>query len=51
MAEDFEEKLVHLRDRRLRPDARPEFGLNHVEGRLDVRPLVVVREELVAAIV
>ncbi len=50
MAQDLAKNLVHLSDRRLRPDARAELGLNHGEGRLDIRPLVVVRQELVAAI-
>jgi len=50
MAQDFAEKLIHLSDRRFRANARAELGLDHGERRLDVRPAVVVRQELVAAI-
>lgn len=50
MAKDFAQKLVDLGDRRLRAKPRPELGLNHVERRLDIRPLVIVRQELLTAI-
>ena len=50
MAKHFTKNLVDLSNVRLRTDARAEFGLDHGEGRLDVRPLVIVRQELLAAI-
>lgn len=50
MAKDFTENLVHLSDFRFRADARSELGFNHGERCLDVRPLVVVRQELLTAI-
>ena len=50
MAKDLAENLVRLGDRSLRANTSAELGLNHGEGRLDVRPLVVVRAELFALI-
>lgn len=50
MTEDLGENLIDLRGLRFGANARAELGLDHVEGRLDVRPLVIVREELLAMI-
>jgi hypothetical protein len=50
MAKHLAKKLVDLSDRRLGAKPRSELGLNHGEGRFDVRPLVVVRQEFLAAI-
>ncbi len=50
MTEDLGENLVDLRDGRLRPNARAELRLDHVECRLHIRPLMVVRQELLAMI-
>lgn len=50
MAEDLAQNLVDLRGRRLSANAGAKLGLNHVERRLHIRPLVVVLKELFAMI-
>jgi len=40
MTENFGENLVDLGRVRLSADAGSELGLNHVEGRLHIRPLM-----------
>ena len=50
MAKNLGENLVDLGGRSLSADAASKLGLNHVEGGLDIRPLMVVREELLAVI-
>ena len=48
MAQYLAQVLVLHRHVRLAPHAVAELGLNHVDRRFDVGPLVVVRPELVA---
>ena len=48
MGQNLEEHFVDLSDRGFRPDRRAKLCLNHVEGRLDVGPLVVVFKEFPA---
>ncbi len=50
MAKDLTQNLVHLSGKRLRTDVSTELGLDHREGRLDVRPFVVVLQELLAVV-
>jgi len=42
MTQDFAKDFVDLSDRGLSPDRTPKFALNHKEGRLNIRPLVVM---------
>jgi hypothetical protein len=42
MTQDFAKDFIDLSDRGLSPDRTPELALNHIEGCLDIRPLVVV---------
>lgn len=46
MTDHFAEDFVDLSNRRLRPDGRAELPLQHRERGFHVRPLVVVRQEL-----
>jgi len=48
VADELAVKLVHLRRGVLRLDVLAELRLDHREHRLDVRPLVVVRQEVLA---
>ena len=48
MAEDFAEHLIRHRHIRLASHMIPKLRLDHGEGRLDVRPLVIVPQELLA---
>ena len=48
MAEDFAEHLVRHRHIRLAPHMIPKLRLDHAEGAFDVRPLVIVPQELLA---
>jgi len=50
MTENLGENLVHLRGGRLSANAGAELGLDHMEGRLHIRPLIVVREEFLAIV-
>lgn len=50
MTKNLGENLVDLRVGRLGADAGAKLGLNHVEGRLHIRPLMVVREEFLAVV-
>jgi hypothetical protein len=50
MAQNLSKKLVDLRGRRPGAKAGSKLGLDHVKRGLDVRPLMVVREELLAVI-
>jgi len=45
---DLTQNLVHLSSKRFRTDASTELSLDHREGRLDVRPFMVVLQELLA---
>lgn len=46
VAEHLAEYLVELANIAFTPHGIPELRLNHAEGGLHIRPLVVVREEL-----
>ena len=48
VAEDFAEHLVRHRGVRLAPHMVPELRLDHAEGRLNVGPLVIMPQELLA---
>src|ERR1700733_1294778 len=50
VAEHLAQNLVDLRGRRLSANARAELGLNHVERRFYIRPLMVVLEEFFAVV-
>jgi hypothetical protein len=50
MTKNLSENLVNLRDFRFGANAGAKLGLNHVKGGLHIRPLMVVREELLAVI-
>jgi len=49
MAEDLRQGLDDHRGIRLAPQIVAELSLDHAERGLDVAPLVVVRQELLAA--
>src|ERR1700761_3665990 len=46
VADDLAENLVHLSDWRLGSNGRAKLRLNHREGALDVRTLVIALQEL-----
>ena len=50
MTKNFGKDLVDLSGVRLSANAGSELGLDHVERRFNVRPLMVVREELLAIV-
>ena len=50
VTQDLRENLVDLRRRRLGANAGSKLGLDHMEGGFDIRPLVIVREELLAMV-
>src|SRR5580698_8970482 len=50
VTEDLGENLVHLRVLRLSANARAKLGLDHVKNGFNIRPLMVVRQELLAVI-
>jgi len=45
MTQHLTENFIDLSDRRLGTNRSPELALNHREGRLNIRPLVVVSQE------
>src|ERR1700735_654505 len=50
VTEDLSKNLVHLRVLRLGANARAKLGLNHMKNGFNIRPLMVVRQELLAII-
>ena len=50
MKKNLSKNLVDLRGRRLGANAGSKLGLNHVERRFHIRPLMVVREEFLAVV-
>ena len=48
MAKNLAENLVNLSGRTLGPDRTAKLGLNHREGSLDIRPLVIVGKKRIS---
>ena len=48
VAEHFAQRFVNLRGHGLAPQPLTELRLDHMKGRFDVGPLVIVRQEFFA---
>src|SRR3990172_478514 len=51
MTQNLAENFINLSNWSLSPNRSPEFHLNHTEGRLNIRPLMVVSQESLLVVV